>query len=138
VEGAVATDVCRALRVKISRAQRTRLEHQRSGDPAAHWSYLKGRYEANRMTADGLERGISHFRAAVELDPKYAPAHAALAGAYNLLGFFGLSPPSEVFHEARTAALAALALDDGLAEAHAVMASVLKVCDWNWTDAERE
>jgi TolB-like protein/tetratricopeptide (TPR) repeat protein len=138
VEGAVATDVCRALRVKLSRAQRIRLDVRRSGDPAAHWSYLKGRYEATKMTADGLERGIAHFRAAVRLDPTHAPAHAALAAAYNLLGFFGLSPPAELFDQARRAALAALVLDDGLAEAHAVMASVLKVCDWNWTDAERE
>jgi TolB-like protein/tetratricopeptide (TPR) repeat protein len=138
VEGAVATDVCRALRVKLSRAQQTRLGLQRSGDPAAHWSYLKGRYEANKMTADGLERGVNHFRDAVRLDPRHARAHAALAAAYNLLGFFGLLPPAEVFQQARGAALAALALDDDLAEAHAVMASVLKVCDWNWADAERE
>jgi TolB-like protein/tetratricopeptide (TPR) repeat protein len=138
VEGAVATDVCRALRVKLSRAQQTRLELRRSGDPAAHWSYLKGRYEATKMTADGLERGIAHFRDAVRLDPGHASAHAALAAAYNLLGFFGISPPAEIFHQARRAALAALALDDGLAGAHAVMASVLKVCDWNWAGAERE
>ena len=49
-----------------------------------------------------------------------------------------MHPPAELFDKARTAALAALALDDGLAEAHAVMASVLKVCDWNWAGAERE
>ena len=138
VEGAVATDICRALRLKLSPAQCTRLARHSSGDPAAHWSYLKGRYEANKLTAAGLERGIAHFRDAVRLDPRHAPAHAALAAAYNLLGFYGIRPPAEVFDKARTAALAALALDDGLADAHAVMASVLKVCDWNWAGAERE
>lgn len=138
VEGAVATDICRALQVKLTRAQRTRLVRHSTGDPAAHWSYLKGRYEANAPTAARLERGIAHFQDAIRLDPRHALAHAALAAAYNLLGFFGLLPPAEVFQKARMAAVAALALDDGLAEAHAVMASVLKVCDWNWADAERE
>jgi len=32
----------------------------------------------------------------------------------------------------------ALALDDTLAEAHTVLASLLFSCDWNWTAAERE
>ena len=138
VEGEVATEISRALRVKLTPALRVRLARHSTGDPAAHWRYLKGRYEANKLSAAGLEAGIAYFKDAIRLDPRHARAHAALAAAYNLLGFFGQLPPAQVFQRARVAALAALALDDGLAEAHAVMASVLKVCDWNWADAERE
>jgi tetratricopeptide (TPR) repeat protein len=138
VEGEVATAICKALRVKLTPALQTRLARHATGDPAAHWSYLKARYYANKMTAEGLQQGIAHFLEAVRLDPGHALAHAGLAAAYNMFGFFGLLPPVDVFRKAHAAAVAALALDDGLAEAHAVMASVLKVCDWNWTDAERE
>lgn len=138
VEGTVATDICRALRLELTRALRTRLAKRAAGDPAAHQSYLKGRYEMNKFTAAGLEQGIAHLCDAVRLDPTHALAHAALAAAYTQLGFFGLLPPAQLFHQAREAALAAFALDDSLAEAHAVMASVVKISDWNWPAAERE
>ena len=39
--------------------------------------------------------------------------------------------------QARAAALKALQLDDTLAEAHAALAGVLTMGEWNWTGAER-
>jgi serine/threonine-protein kinase len=52
-----------------------------------------------------------------------------------MLGVHNLRPPEEVMPRARSAALAALALDDGLPEAHASLALVRAVFDWARQDA---
>jgi hypothetical protein len=40
--------------------------------------------------------------------------------------------------KAREAARKAVAIDDGLAEAHASLAGILKNYDWDWAASERE
>jgi tetratricopeptide (TPR) repeat protein len=136
VEGELAADICRKLHVKLTGEQQRRMVRRPTADPRAYWDYLKGRYYANKLTAEGLERGIDYFQEAIREDPDCALAHAGLAASYNLIGFFGLLAPRQVFQKARAAARRALELDDGLAEAHAVMASVRKVCDWDWAGAQ--
>src|SRR5262249_8875953 len=44
----------------------------------------------------------------------------------------------EFYQKSKAAALDAIRLDDGLAEAHAALAFVLHNLDWNWPEAERE
>ena len=67
-------------------------------------------------------------------------AHAGLADSYLILGAFGISTlsPKEAFPRAQQAAVKALEIDDGLAEAHTSLALSLAYYDWNWSAAERE
>ena len=46
--------------------------------------------------------------------------------------------PKEGFPRAKEAALRALRIDDTLAEAHASLAKILLLFDWNWEEAEKE
>jgi tetratricopeptide (TPR) repeat protein len=46
--------------------------------------------------------------------------------------------PADAFPAAKAAATKALALDDNLGEAHASLAFVLDLYDWNWDAAEKE
>jgi tetratricopeptide (TPR) repeat protein len=50
----------------------------------------------------------------------------------------GFMPPSEATPRARAAALKAVELDGGLAEAHYVLALLYTWADWNWLAAEGE
>ncbi|HEY9225395.1 MAG TPA: serine/threonine-protein kinase, partial [Gemmatimonadaceae bacterium] len=50
----------------------------------AYSLYLKGRYEWNRRTDDGVANGISLFEQAIAEDPKYALAYTGLADSYAL------------------------------------------------------
>ncbi len=104
----------------------------------AYADYLKGRYHANRMTPEGLSKALEHFRRAIEKDRRYALAYAGLADAHVSMAFLGLHAPKEVFPRARNAALMALEIDDGLAEAHAALAEIKKFYDWDWLGAELE
>ena len=72
---------------------------------------------------------------AIKLDDGYALAYAGLADCYCLASIFGAAPPKAVMPRAKAAALKALDLDDGLAEAHTSLAAALVWFDWDWERA---
>ena len=101
--------------------------------------YLKGRYFWNKRTPDGLEEAIKYFQQAIAKDPDYARAYAGLADCYALLpGYTMTIPQAEALPKARAAALKALQLDEGLAEAHTSLALITENYDWDWQTAEKE
>ena len=81
---------------------------------------------------------VEYCKKAVVLDPKYALAWAALADAYNMVGFYGLARPEVCLPEAKEAAQQAIALDPSLAEAHTSLAMSHLFYDWDRSSAERE
>jgi Flp pilus assembly protein TadD len=62
----------------------TDLRAQVPANVAAYEQYLLGQFFYNRRLPGDIERATESFRKAVELDPAYARAWAALAGAYSL------------------------------------------------------
>jgi serine/threonine-protein kinase len=94
-------------------------------DAEARTLYLKGRYVMYGRGREGLEQAVTYFRSALERDSSYARAWAGLADSYTRLGSMGYLPHAQVFPRARAAAARALALDDGLAEAHTALAYAL-------------
>jgi TolB-like protein/DNA-binding winged helix-turn-helix (wHTH) protein len=107
-------------------------------NPDAYNLYLKGRYYWNQRTQDNFWKGIECFKQAIEKDPNYAPAYVGLADSYILLGPNDILPVNQVYPLAKAAALKALQLDDSLAEAHASLAFVMLLYDWNPAPAEKE
>jgi serine/threonine-protein kinase len=110
----------------------------RRPDSETYRLYLKGRWFWNRRDQAGLRQAIELFQQAIATDPGFAPAYSGLADAYSLLGGFGLMSPREAYAQARARAREALALDEGLAEAHNSLALVLYRHDWEFAAAERE
>ncbi len=109
-------------------------------NPKAYEAYLQGRFEWNRRTTQSLMEAISSFQKAIEYDGTYAPSYAGLADCYALLGSapYTALPPNEAFPKAKANARKALALDEGLAEAHVSLAYSVLVYDWNYPEAEKE
>jgi TolB-like protein/Flp pilus assembly protein TadD len=133
---AIGQHIQSTLGLRLTSVERGPLEKARTSNGAAHGEYQKGRYFANRMTEAGLSRAIDHFGRAIAADSHCALAYSGLADCYSLLAFLGLNPPDEVLPKAREAACTALTLDDELAEAHASLASITKVYEWDWDRAE--
>jgi DNA-binding winged helix-turn-helix (wHTH) protein/tetratricopeptide (TPR) repeat protein len=100
---------------------------------------LIGRGRSHLLKASMFEvpQAVAAFRAAIELDSAYAPAHAGLALACCAQAKLRIVPPAEAYNEARGAALRALAMDDGCADAQVALGEVLFLGEWNWTGAER-
>ncbi len=97
-----------------------------------------GRAFQSRRSQPFLTNAIYEFERALEADPKFALAHAAIAQCYNELDHHIHFLPRIVRPKAKEAALAALALDPNLGEAHAAIAVYKLEYEWDWTGAEAD
>ena len=138
LQAEVARAVANQIQVKLSPQEQTRLASARPVDPEAHEAYLKGRYEWNKWTEEGLRKSIEYFEQAIHKDPAYAQAWAGFADAYQLLGDFGIWPNQVALPKAKAAALKALELDETLSEAHVSLGGVMLHLEWSWSEAEKE
>ena len=131
----IVRDVSSGLGVDVAAAPVAR---RHSNDSEAYQLYLRGRYVWNKRTEDGFTRGLEYFRQALAKDPRYALAYTGIADCYNLLGIWGAMAPHDAMPKVKEAALAAIAIDNTLAEAHTSLAFVHWVYDWDWAGAGRE
>src|SRR5262245_29550997 len=138
IEQELSLEICERLRVKLNEEERRRLAKRYTENAAAYQAYLKGRYYWNQRTARALRKAIESFEEAIKLDDDYALAYAGLADCYCLVSIYGAAPPKAVMPRAKAAALKALSLDDGLAEAHTSLAAALVWFDWDWEASECE
>ena len=138
VQAAVARDVARQIRVTLTPQEQARLTTSRRVDPQAYEAYLLGRAHYNRIPAPASwARAKEYLEKAIEKDPSYAPAYAALAQLHaRTRGSFARDPRA-LRLQARQWAEKALALDDTLAEPHAALARAT-FHEWDWAGAERE
>jgi TolB-like protein/Tfp pilus assembly protein PilF len=105
-------------------------------DLEAYDLYLKGQYFKERVTLDDLGRSIQFFEQSVHRDPGFAAAYAALADVYATVAYHQVVPEKESIVKAKAAAARALELDPALAEAHAVLAWIQCIYDWDWVAGE--
>jgi serine/threonine-protein kinase len=138
VQDKISRAIVDALSVQLVGGEQVRLGKRHTQNLDAYNLYLRGRYQWNKRTGQGLNKGIEYFQQAITLDTSYAPAHAGLADSYAMLASYGVSPPKEVMPKAKAAAVKALQIDDTLAEAHASLGLVKSFFDWDWPEAERE
>jgi serine/threonine protein kinase len=79
---------------------------------------------------------VSAFEAATVIDPTYAAAYAGLSVA-KVAQAIEHSGLVEALGEAKAAALRAVALDDGSADAQVALGAVMFWAEWDWIAAER-
>lgn len=138
VEDRISEELVQALLPTITDTQKQQLIKHYTEDTEAYQSYIKGRYYWNKRTTDDIKKAISYYEDAIIQDPNYALAYAGLADSYATLGILDNVPAQEMMPKARSAAMKALELDDGLAEAHAALAYVKHRFEWDLAGAERE
>ena len=97
----------------------------------------RGRFHLLSASRDEVPKALAAFREAAQRDPGYAAAHAGVALASCAQAEMRLAPPAEAYEHARVAALRALAMDSGCADAQVALGVVLFLGDWNWLAAER-
>jgi adenylate cyclase len=94
------------------------LPRRHSENLQAYELYLKGRRLWEQRAENTLRAGLEFFRAAIDLDPHYALAHAGIADSFSILATYGYMSRSEGRSTSEAAANKALELDATLAEAH--------------------
>ncbi len=93
---------------------------------AAYEKFLQGQFFYNRRSPGDIERAIADYKEAVALDPQYARAWAALAGAYSLqIGQMDAASSAPLRALQGEAARTAVRIDPNLAMAQARLAQYL-------------
>ncbi len=137
----VALQIATELKAELSPSERVRIGREPTQDLQAYQLYLQGRYWYTRYTEQGFLKGIEYYRRAIAADPGYAMAHVGVGLAYAELAAGqggGKIREHEAHDEARKAIATALTLDNALGEAHAVLALLMCVHDYDWAGSERE
>ncbi|MBV8208019.1 MAG: winged helix-turn-helix domain-containing protein [Acidobacteria bacterium] len=138
IQSEVAECIANSLAVELLPEQRALIARSSARDPEAYELYLHGRYHWARRTEEDFRKALAYFQKAIQKDPGYAAPYAGLADVYNMFGFWGWLPSREGFGLAKSAATAALNLDEKLAEAHSALGYAILRGDWDAASAERE
>lgn len=138
IQTEIAEKVADALKAQFFKDGLRRIENRAPENIEAYTLYLRGRYQWNKRTKEGLESAVEYFKQAIQHDPEYALAYAGMADCYTLMGRHAYQPSEEAYSKAREFANRALQIDDKLAEAHASLAAVLMNGDLDWKGAEEQ
>jgi TolB-like protein/DNA-binding winged helix-turn-helix (wHTH) protein/Flp pilus assembly protein TadD len=133
----VAQAIAYAVQARSATQEQNRPAHLQQVNPEAYREYLRGRFFWAQRSEEALDRSISHFDRALEIDPNFALAYAAEAEAYIPLAVQGYRAPKEPFAKAKEMATKALSLDDSLPAAHNALAAV-RFNQYDWAGAESE
>lgn len=109
-----------------------------TSSPRAYDLLLRSNFYSEKRTRDGFRRAQGLVKQALELDPLYADAWAALAESYQGYAWYGVMPANEAFRNSEAAAVRAVALDSTSGLGHAMLASVLSFFHYRWADGEAE
>jgi serine/threonine-protein kinase len=127
VTAAVVSD----LRLALSPATIAASRAGRTVNPEAHDLYMRGMFEKNQLSEQGLRRALRYFADALKLDPNYAQAHEGMAFTYDMLA--DAYAPSHEYHLlARAAAERALQSDSMLASARVIRGFEMGAANWEF------
>ncbi len=136
VQDEIAETVAAELQSELGFAKE-RSDARRASNLEAYDAYLRGLFAMNRWTEDWVERALGCFADAVDRDPGYALAHAAIAEC--LVWFYsgiGTRSAAETIPRARESAARALELGPDLPEPHKVRGLIAMSHDWDRKAAE--
>ena len=100
--------------------------------------YQRGRHALDRYDKVGFERAAGYFEQALALDPTAIRTAESLALVHIYIAEWGYTPPREGFERARASCERVLNLDPRSGMAHAQLALIAAVYDWDWTAAIAE
>ncbi len=132
----ITLSVTEALKVTLLGHERSMVLKHYTDNAEAYELFLKGRYYHYKYTADGWKRAIEFFTKAVDIEPNYAPAYAAMTMSWGFLWFFGLVSSEGAGPTVREATAKALEIDDGLSEAYLASGIINFFHDREWRKAD--
>src|SRR5205814_327603 len=138
LEEEITRAIATTVRASITSEESARLRRAPQTNPAAEEAFFQGRLSLEGYGGAAARRALDSFERAISLDSEYAAAHAGAAFAYVNLAGNGAMTHQKARALALEHARTALELRDDLADAHAAMAYIEFLYDWNFKSAEKE
>ncbi len=138
IQDKVSAKIVEALRMRLTRDEKSSLQKRSTANTEAYQLYLQGRYFWLKRNEVGLKTAVRFFEKALENDPEFALAWAGLADTYSLMGEYTNISRRELYQKQISAINKALSIDDQLAEAHISLGISLMLNEWDWAKAEKE
>jgi TolB-like protein/DNA-binding winged helix-turn-helix (wHTH) protein/Tfp pilus assembly protein PilF len=136
LQDAIAAVVVRELQLTVAPQELSSRATIRNAE--AYDLYLRGRHAMDRNDSEGLDEAVTLFQRALDRDPTFADAAAALAITYINQVALGSLAPAAGFEQARSVASSALKLNSSAVRARVSMAWIHMMCDLDWAGADRE
>ncbi len=134
VQNEIAIRVATELHAAISKLEFEQIGIIPTNNPQAYDNFLRGRFLLNKANSEqrvdinkeGLMASLKYFEKAIQGDPDFALAYAALANAwFNLSAWGWMKPYNTGIEKAKELSEKALKIDPKCAEAHAVKGAYL-------------
>jgi TolB-like protein/Flp pilus assembly protein TadD len=138
LQSRITRNIAQKVRIQLVPQDEARLQARRHVPREAFEAYVKGRYYWNQRSVGAVWKSKEYYHQAIEKDPSYALAYAALGDSHLWFARGDGRGRVEFYNQAKAAASKAVALDESLAEAHTTLAGIASFYEWNWNDAERE
>ncbi|MEJ2636745.1 MAG: protein kinase [Calditrichia bacterium] len=133
----VVQGIAQEINITLTPDEQLRLNSAKFVDPEVYRIYLKGYYNADKSTFDGLNRSIEYYNEALRKDPNFALGYVGLAEAYLYIGMW-TGFPEEAKSKFRTAAKRAIEIDSTFNEIHRLQAMLKIWNDWDPLGAEKD
>jgi serine/threonine-protein kinase len=134
----ISLAILNAIKIKLLGAAKEAVLKKYTHNPEAYQLYLQGRFYYNKLTADGFNKAIDYYYAAIKIEPDYASAYAGIANSYMALGNYNYLPPEKCLPQMKQAIKRTFQLDDEIAESHSTMGSIKMYNEWDFAAATIE
>ena len=137
IQEEIAQKVLQKLQLKLSGVEERRVAAPITDNQQAYQLFLNGVFYRRKNGPENVKKAVEYQNQAVALDPEFALAYAELGLSYYTLASTNSVAPQTAIPLARQAIEKALTLNETLAEAHSINASI-KESEFDWTGAEIE
>jgi TolB-like protein/Tfp pilus assembly protein PilF/tRNA A-37 threonylcarbamoyl transferase component Bud32 len=137
VQDEISSAIADALGAQMAPVPTDVVADRGTADDEAYDLYLRGRHFFELRGEAALRRALDLFRRAAQKDPRFARAHAGVAGVHSVLPLYSNASEDTLFAAGFAAASRAIQLDSTLAEAYASRAVLLNA-RWRWAEAEQD
>lgn len=121
----IVTDIVRVLAIRVTQIEQNRVFAKPTENLAAYDYVLRARPALQRPTHANNVEARALLKRAIELDPNYAAAYAALAETYHIASSMGWAEsPIAFLSRAEELAIKALRLDDSEVRARIILGHV--------------
>ncbi|MBT8066197.1 MAG: hypothetical protein KJO09_03070 [Gammaproteobacteria bacterium] len=129
IQSEIVETIATQLAATLSPQERERISRDRTDNLEAFREFTRGKQKMARASFEALNEAVTHFEAAIALDPEYVLSHAALANCYASMASTGAIAVTEMIAEGRGHIERAMELDPDNGFVQAVLARYAAATD---------